>query len=255
MIKKGSKGNRVKEWQKFLKGNISPNLVIDGYFGSETDEATRNFQKKTGLIVDGIVGHVTLARADIYGNDNLIKKNKQIRTEKQLLQWIYNNLGDTINEAIRGTSYSVEWLCAIVAREVGFLIMRYWNQGDTYEEITLKMLGDYKNNYPRGYSYFQLDIRSYPEFIDKGLWMYPKLSALQAVLCLEGKRNALDFLKYELTKDNFERAITAAYNCGASRVIKAIRNNYDIDHYTFNKDYSREVFRMKEICKNEIINN
>lgn len=54
-IKKGSKGQAVKVWQTLMK------VDIDGTFGSKTDEATRNFQKKQGLQVDGIVGPLTWA--------------------------------------------------------------------------------------------------------------------------------------------------------------------------------------------------
>ena len=52
-IKKGSKGKIVKVWQVIL------GVTIDGIFGSKTDEATRDFQKKHGLTVDGIVGKFT----------------------------------------------------------------------------------------------------------------------------------------------------------------------------------------------------
>lgn len=54
-IKKGSKGQAVKVWQTLMK------VDIDGSFGSKTDEATRNFQKKQNLQVDGIVGPLTWA--------------------------------------------------------------------------------------------------------------------------------------------------------------------------------------------------
>ena len=49
-IKKGSKGTAVKIWQIIV--GVEP----DGDFGSKTDTATRNWQKKNGLSVDGIVG-------------------------------------------------------------------------------------------------------------------------------------------------------------------------------------------------------
>ena len=49
-IKKGSKGTAVKIWQIIV--GVEP----DGDFGSKTDTATRNWQKKNGLSVDGVVG-------------------------------------------------------------------------------------------------------------------------------------------------------------------------------------------------------
>jgi len=49
-IKKGSKGAAVKIWQIIV--GVEP----DGDFGSKTDTATKNWQKKNGLSSDGIVG-------------------------------------------------------------------------------------------------------------------------------------------------------------------------------------------------------
>lgn len=49
-IKKGSKGKAVKIWQIIV--GVEP----DGDFGSNTDKATKDFQKSHGLTVDGIVG-------------------------------------------------------------------------------------------------------------------------------------------------------------------------------------------------------
>lgn len=49
-IKKGARGNAVKVWQLIVGTNP------DGVFGSGTESVTRNWQKKHGLSVDGIVG-------------------------------------------------------------------------------------------------------------------------------------------------------------------------------------------------------
>jgi len=49
-IKKGSKGKAVKIWQIIV--GVKP----DGDFGSKTEEATKEFQKRNGLETDGIVG-------------------------------------------------------------------------------------------------------------------------------------------------------------------------------------------------------
>ena len=49
-IKSGSKGNAVKVWQ------IIVGVYPDGVFGTKTERATKEFQRKHNLTVDGIVG-------------------------------------------------------------------------------------------------------------------------------------------------------------------------------------------------------
>lgn len=52
-VKKGSKGEEVKRYQRILGINA------DGDFGSQTDAAVRKFQKRHGLTADGIIGAKT----------------------------------------------------------------------------------------------------------------------------------------------------------------------------------------------------
>ena len=58
-IKNGSKGSDVTLLQTELNKFGSYNLATDGIFGAKTDAAVRDFQKKKGLDVDGIVGPKT----------------------------------------------------------------------------------------------------------------------------------------------------------------------------------------------------
>lgn len=50
VIKKGSRGKAVKIWQ------IIVGVEADGVFGAKTLEATKEFQRKKKLVIDGIVG-------------------------------------------------------------------------------------------------------------------------------------------------------------------------------------------------------
>ena len=52
-IRRGSKGSEVTLLQKML------NIQADGIFGPLTEEAVRDFQQKSRLVVDGIVGPKT----------------------------------------------------------------------------------------------------------------------------------------------------------------------------------------------------
>ena len=53
-LRKGSKGNDVKELQATLKG-----LAVDGIFGAKTQSKVKEFQKSVNLTADGIVGKNT----------------------------------------------------------------------------------------------------------------------------------------------------------------------------------------------------
>ena len=60
ILKKGSRGEDVKEWQQFLKDS-GYDISIDGVFGNETRGATLDWQVRKGLIPDGVVGPLTRA--------------------------------------------------------------------------------------------------------------------------------------------------------------------------------------------------
>lgn len=59
-MRKGSKGNNVKELQVKLNELGYNAGTPDGIFGTRTDEAVRRFQRDNKLTVDGIVGPSTL---------------------------------------------------------------------------------------------------------------------------------------------------------------------------------------------------
>ena len=65
-LRKGSSGSAVKTLQKALMGlgYDLPKYGADGDFGNETLVAVKAFQKKAGLVVDGIVGAKTWAALD-----------------------------------------------------------------------------------------------------------------------------------------------------------------------------------------------
>lgn len=61
-ISRGSKGTNVSDVQNRLKTNYplyAGKLVVDGDFGAATDAAVREFQRRSGLTQDGIVGPAT----------------------------------------------------------------------------------------------------------------------------------------------------------------------------------------------------
>ena len=65
LYKKGSTGDVVAEVQTRLKNWGYYFGVVDGVYGSKTEEAVRFFQRKNGLNADGQVGNQTLAALGI----------------------------------------------------------------------------------------------------------------------------------------------------------------------------------------------
>jgi len=63
-LKKGAKGQAVKDLQEALEAlGLKPGAV-DGVFGRQTEDAVKAFQKLKGLEVDGIAGAITWLNVD-----------------------------------------------------------------------------------------------------------------------------------------------------------------------------------------------
>lgn len=66
-IRLGSSGSTVTAWQEFLRGQDLYFEEAHGIFDQATDEATRTFQERHGLGVDGDVGNLTWKKAEDLG--------------------------------------------------------------------------------------------------------------------------------------------------------------------------------------------
>ena len=183
-------------------------------------------------------------------------------TEKQIIQWILKELGPAIDKALAEAKVknpyllsSKDWLAAMAYRETGFLIARYIGQKNKPQIIHTLMRGDYgmrpgeKEKSYHGYGYWQIDIASYPAFVKSGDWKDPYKTCEKAISVLEEKRTYLQGKIPGLEGEALHRAITAAYNCGQGNVFKALSNGKDVDVYTHQHDYSKEVWRYREIAK------
>ena len=76
LLKKGSRGNEVKELQEFL------DIGADGIFGSGTEASVKKWQKNNNLSSDGIVGPATWDAMGLATTDNT---EKSYTTENGLL--------------------------------------------------------------------------------------------------------------------------------------------------------------------------
>ncbi len=171
--------------------------------------------------------------------------------------WIKENLGPVIREALReslGAPYTEDWLAAMAYREVHNVIERQLakNPKTTLEEMAPLMKGDYglrpgeKQKQYHGFGFWQIDTGSYKSFIDAGLWEDPLATAKKAILVLDEKSRYLwPRVSKVLSSDTYNRAITAAYNCGQGNVAKAVKAGLPVDHYTHNKDYSKAVWTYR----------
>lgn len=70
LSKRGSTGSEVTSIQRKLKNWGYYTGSVDGIYGSRTEAAVKYFQRKNGLVVDGIAGKKTLAAMGIYSSDN-----------------------------------------------------------------------------------------------------------------------------------------------------------------------------------------
>jgi hypothetical protein len=190
-------------------------------------------------------------------------------TNKQILIWIKQELGPSIQKAIDlanqktpGHTYTQDLLSAMACREVGFLIARYVEAKMPTRDIHPIIKGDYcqrpgeKEKSYHGFGYWQIDIGSYPAFVKSGKWKDPVATCLQAIAVLEEKREYLSDKFPHVKGEALLRASVAAYNCGQGNVRKILAGEKkdangnvitDIDYYTYNKDYSAEVFRFRDI--------
>jgi hypothetical protein len=66
-LRVGAKGADVRRWQSFLVGQGFDPKGIDGKFGSDTEKATKAFQKSVGVAETGIVDNATLGAAATAG--------------------------------------------------------------------------------------------------------------------------------------------------------------------------------------------
>lgn len=174
-------------------------------------------------------------------------------TETQTLQWIKTNLGSIIHLALQNSKpipFTSSILAGMAMRETGIKIMK--NHDKTFQQVCELMKGDYGQRRGElvesyhGFGFWQIDIGSYPEFVKSGDWKDPYKCCLKAIKVLEEKRTYIASMINPISEPDLIRASIAGYNCGQGNTVKAIKLGMDVDRYTFNKDYSREVLRFAE---------
>jgi hypothetical protein len=173
--------------------------------------------------------------------------------ELDILKWIKKNLSPCIQEALKANNpdnfFTEEWLAAIACRETACLIHKDLDKNLTFSDMCLNMKGDFTNGLYHGFSFWQIDIRSFPDFINSGDWKYPVKACKKAIEVLYNKARYLSNQFNPDEEERFKRAVTASYNVGEKTVKKSIIQKEDVDTHTTGHNYSSEVFRMMEIYK------
>ena len=62
ILKNGSKGEAVKELQRFLNATMNLGLIVDGKLGPKTIAVIKKWQKAHALVADGLIGPKTKAK-------------------------------------------------------------------------------------------------------------------------------------------------------------------------------------------------
>ncbi|MFA6397823.1 MAG: peptidoglycan-binding domain-containing protein [Candidatus Paceibacterota bacterium] len=71
-LRNGSKGEAVKELQRFLNTTLNLGLVVDGRLGPKTITVIKTWQKNHGLVADGLIGKKTKDMMNSTSTSNII---------------------------------------------------------------------------------------------------------------------------------------------------------------------------------------
>ena len=106
-LKQGARGAQVIELQQALVAKGYTTVVADGIFGAGTAAAVRDYQKNSGLVVDGIVGEQTL---------NTLRGIERINNPKTLQQADFQAAADMLGVDVA----SIMAVTEVEARKSGF---------------------------------------------------------------------------------------------------------------------------------------
>lgn len=98
-LRKGSRGDEVKELQTLLNSSGNYGLREDGVFGDKTLAAVRDYQKRNGLTTDGIAGANTLGK--LRGNSTPGTSTNPAATSPGATAPAQKSYADQVNEALQ----------------------------------------------------------------------------------------------------------------------------------------------------------
>ena len=150
-----------------------------------------------------------------------------------------------ISQAANKYNLDPSLICAIGSRESN------WGQGSDMRPKGPSATGDWASRNPQKWGYamppdglgwgrglMQVDYAE-SDFGKTGPWMDPTANILFG--SNELATNVKHYTANPIPGVDPQRAAVAAYNCGQGNVANAIRDGYDVDHYTTGRDYSTDV--------------
>jgi len=127
--------------------------------------------------------------------------------------------------------FTVELLLAIGSRET--------NLDPQYQS--------HPGDFGHGFSMWQIDIRSFAEWIKTGAWRDVGAAVMKAAEILDSKRSAIKSKNFVWSGADVERVTTAAYNCGSGIAVYNFSRYQDPDRATTGHDYSADVLYRRDV--------
>lgn len=270
----GSRGSNVTELQKLLNQN-GYTLDTDGIFGSKTQAAVKDYQKKNGLSVDGIVGKNTwgaLTKAQATGSTGTTPSKPSAsemkfeykdyaesdtvkQAEAMLQQQMANKpgaytspwqsqLNDVINKILNREKFSYDL-------NGDALYQQYKDQYTTQGKMAMMdtmgqaaaMTGGYGNSYAQSVGqqayqgYLQQLNDKVPELYQLALGKYQaEGDAMYNQAALMAQQEEQDYGRYRDTVSDYYAELDRLYNqYNAER-------DYDYGKYTDDRNYNYGIF-------------
>lgn len=133
-LRKGDKGDSVKDLQRGLNQIMNAGLEVDGSFGKLTENAVKEFQKKYSLTIDGIFGKNSKAKMNELLNATSVAKTTnvpylvRINTDLLNVRKEPNANSKIVTTVTRGNVYTIveeigDW--GRLKSGVGFISLNY----------------------------------------------------------------------------------------------------------------------------------
>lgn len=223
--------DEVMDLQELLNA-AGYSVVIDGFFGRATEKVVKEFQLDRALDDDGIVGPLTWAALLEKEPPDLSElfETTYPRYDKSLLEQleVAQNYKEFIEEGAKRYGLAISIVGAVGSRESHWgLILKPPGPGGT---------GDYGH----GRGLMQIDDRAHGAFINSGKWTDPRENILYGCKVLADSHAFME-RRTNLQGKELLRAALAGYNAGPGNALKAWRDRHDLDYFSANRNYSKDV--------------